>query len=432
MRRGYVILDFETTGLAPSRGERVLEVGAVYMDPDLRIDGGIETLVNPQRDVGPTRIQGITARDVFDAPTFDRVAPGLFNLLDGRVIVGHNIAFDLRFLAAEMEREGYEVPEFVAIDTLQVAKSLLKNQPPQSFKLHDIAAHFGFGINDVLSHAGLESRPEHSALGDAVVTAYLLGRFIEMSDGAAFWTSHLDRAENVQWPKYVPVEVDARRRGDTRVAVPDTNSIKEASVSDVLHALGAVPPSVSATANYVRLLEESLADRVLDSNEVDALIATARALALDGVTLGSLHRGHFDNVVRAAWVDGVVTSQERADILRVAELLGIDGDSLREALGEQPAWGEKETSVSAQVLAPGSAIVLTGDMTIERSVLEREIVSLGFTIGGGVNKKTILVIAADPYTQSGKAKKARDYGIAVLGEVEGLALVRSSRSAHML
>src|SRR6218665_3448663 len=152
MRRGYAVLDFETTGLAPARGDRVLEVGAIYMDPNFNIDGGIETLVNPQRDVGPTRVHGITARDVLDAPTFDRVAPGLLDMLDGRVIVGHNISFDLRFLVAELEREGYIVPDFVAIDTLQVARTLLKSSPPPSYKLHDLAGHLGYDIAELFDY----------------------------------------------------------------------------------------------------------------------------------------------------------------------------------------------------------------------------------------------------------------------------------------
>lgn len=75
-------------------------------------------------------------------------------------------------------------------------------------------------------------------------------------------------------------------------------------------------------------------------------------------------------------------------------------------------------------LSPGDRIVLTGDMTVPRSAVEAELASRGFIVTGSVSKKTALVIAADPYTQSGKAKKARDYGIPVLGEREGLALVR--------
>ena len=62
-------------------------------------------------------------------------------------------------------------------------------------------------------------------------------------------------------------------------------------------------------------------------------------------------------------------------------------------------------------------------MSAPRAELEEKILSLGFIVGKNVTKKTSLVIAADPYTQSGKARKARDYGIAVLGEEEGFAFL---------
>ena len=171
-----------------------------------------------------------------------------------------------------------------------------------------------------------------------------------------------------------------------------------------------------------------MADRILDASEIDALVKAANALDLDGVTLGSLHRGHFDDVVRDAWADGVLTDAERVDIVRVAELLGIDRDSLQRALVPRSSQNAKgpESGSETKLLTQGAVIVLTGDMTIERAALEAEIIELGYAVGRNVTKKTALLIAADPYTQSGKAKKARDYGITVLGELEGLALIRGA------
>lgn len=441
MRRGYAVLDFETTGFSPKTGDRVIEIGAVYLDPDLRIDGGLETLVNPQRDVGPTRVHGITARDVFDAPTFDKVAPVLLEMLDGRVIVGHNVSFDLRFLTAELEREGYEVPDYVAIDTMQVARTLLREDPPASFKLHDLGAHYGLSIERVFEHVGLEGRPEHSAFGDALVTAFLLGRLEQESRNAAYWKSHLDSAEAVKWPEYYPVETDAKRRGETREEIfaspapasPSASHAKHAatqsaSVSDVLRALGAEVPSRGVTSRYSDLLDAVLTDRVLDADEVDALVQKAQELGLESVTLGSLHRGYFDEAVREAWSDGVLTEEERADILLLAELLGIDDDSLRAALEQQRTEVSTTAAGTAVATDPagleaGSILVLTGEMSVERSLAEARILALGFLLGANVTKKTALVIAADPYTQSGKAKKARAYGIPVLGEADGFRLI---------
>lgn len=431
MRRGYAVLDFETTGLAPARGDRVLEVGAIYMNPSFSIDGGIETLVNPQRDVGPTHVHGITARDVFDAPTFDRVAPGLLDMLDGRVIVGHNISFDLRFLVAELEREGYAIPDFVAIDTLQVSRALLKSSPPPSYKLHDLAGHLGYDIDEVCDYVGLERRPEHSAFGDALVTGFLLTHLAGKSANSKFWETHLDQAELIDWPERFPVEISGKRRGEqaseTVAMAPQADGSRVETIAGVLTALGAGTPEASATAGYSKLLDAALEDRILEAHEVDALVRVAENLGLDAVTLGSLHRGHFDGVVRDAWRDGVLDEDEREDIMRLALLLGIDDDSLRHALEGTAPLPEVAADATADpdraAFPTGSIVVLTGDMSRERSVVEARLLALGFAIGSAVTKKTAIVIAADPYTQSGKAKKARSYGIPILGEAEGLSLL---------
>jgi len=61
--------------------------------------------------------------------------------------------------------------------------------------------------------------------------------------------------------------------------------------------------------------------------------------------------------------------------------------------------------------------VLTGgEMSLPRSAIELELVARGFTPWPAVTKKVALVVAADPDSLSGKARKARDYGIPVVGE----------------
>ncbi|MFM9376551.1 exonuclease domain-containing protein [Gordonia sp. VNK21] len=423
MSRGFAVLDFETTGLNAARSDRIVEVGVVHLDDDLAISKALETLVNPRRDVGPTRLHGVTARDVFDAPTFDQVAPALLDALDGRVLVGHNIAFDLRFLAAELQRHGHACPEVIALDTMALARRLLHADPPPCYKLRDVAAHLGFTVDDVFAHATDDARTEHSAYGDALVTAHVLAQFIVGSSGSDFWAQHLDLAEQVRWPSrpsggFTPVKL----RGQSASQQPQAPTIHA-----VLRAVSSAAQTPVSTARYTALLRDALADRILDVDEVDALIETAHVLGLDHATLGSLHRGHFDAVVTQAWADGILTPDEAADIIRVAELLGIDGDSVRTALRGQydhaPAQCQPEPAPQI-VLSPGSIIVLTGDMTVARSEVEAEITARGYVVGKSLTKKTALLIAADTYTRSTKAKKARQYGITVLGEADGLALIR--------
>jgi DNA polymerase-3 subunit epsilon len=72
---GYTVIDVETTGLSPETHDRIGEIGVVYVSDRGDIQDRWSTLINPQRDVGPTRIHGISATDATAAPTFQQLAP---------------------------------------------------------------------------------------------------------------------------------------------------------------------------------------------------------------------------------------------------------------------------------------------------------------------------------------------------------------------
>ena len=107
---GYAVVDVETTGLFPGRHDRVIEIGVVLVDREGRQVDEWSTLVNPARDLGPQHIHGIQSGDVLRAPTFAEIAGDLAARLTGRVVVAHNLNFDLRFLAAEYARLSTPVP----------------------------------------------------------------------------------------------------------------------------------------------------------------------------------------------------------------------------------------------------------------------------------------------------------------------------------
>ncbi|MEK7873559.1 MAG: 3'-5' exonuclease, partial [Chloroflexota bacterium] len=123
----YVALDLETTGLSSERDE-IIEVGAV------RYQGGREaatlsTLVNPRRAI-PTGVRvltGIRQEDVDAAPNFDAVASNLQAFIGMAPVVGHNVSFDLAFLA----RKGLR-PSGPAYDTLDLAALLMPRLPEYS------------------------------------------------------------------------------------------------------------------------------------------------------------------------------------------------------------------------------------------------------------------------------------------------------------
>ena len=114
----YAVVDVETTGLhAPS--DRVLQIAVAQMEADGSVGRTWSTLVDPGCDPGPVHIHGITRDRLTGAPRFDAVVGHLAELLDGRVMVAHNAAFDWRFLAAEAHRAVHRLPVSTRLCTLR-------------------------------------------------------------------------------------------------------------------------------------------------------------------------------------------------------------------------------------------------------------------------------------------------------------------------
>src|SRR5262245_42210345 len=98
-----VSLDLETTGL-DVRSARIVQMGAVtILGPRILAEPRLDRLVHPGMPIPAvsTRIHHIDDAAVSGAPPFAELVPGLRQLLDGRVVVGHNIAFDLAVLRHE-------------------------------------------------------------------------------------------------------------------------------------------------------------------------------------------------------------------------------------------------------------------------------------------------------------------------------------------
>ena len=130
-----VAFDTETTGLNPFDGDRVIEFGAVELqfDAEFRVSGvkAHDWLINPgipiPREV--TRVTGINDEHVAKKPPFSKLAKEIRALLDGAIVVAHNLAFDMAFLRLEFERCGLHWPVTVAeVDTLHISRAKLTDQ----------------------------------------------------------------------------------------------------------------------------------------------------------------------------------------------------------------------------------------------------------------------------------------------------------------
>ncbi|MCE7481438.1 MULTISPECIES: exonuclease domain-containing protein [Microbacterium] len=401
----FAVVDFETTGILPSYHHRVVEVGITHVEPDGTISGHWETLINPERDLGPQRIHGIKAAQVVQAPVFSDIAADFAALLQGRVFVAHNASFDLRFLNAEFERSGYAIwGEIPHLCTMR------------------LGAQFGLGGSVALAHAcgsfGVENALAHSAGADSLATAKLLAAYLRTTAEAPawrdYWFGHIAAAKDFPYPQGRTTGVAWQARGDVEEEV---HFLQRISV-DAKH-----PRATGVEAEYLGLLDRCLLDRVISVSEARQLASAADELGFSRFEIEDLHAQYYGALAQVAWADGVLTDDEEHDLDAVAELLGIPGVTrptitagLSASTGSARERVDAVPMVNAFTLAPGDLIVLTGEMTRPRSDWEDELLLLGYAPHTGITKKVRLLVAADADTLSGKAKKARDYGIPIVDE----------------
>lgn len=390
---GYTVIDFETTGLFPQKHDRVVEIGVVYVSDEGEIQGEWSSLVNPGRDIGPTHIHGITAREVLSAPTFAELAPHVVQALNRRTVVAHNVRFELLFLYYELTRAGMELamPPVTGLCTMEWSGRYLQSS---SRRLADCCA--AAGVN--LDHA-------HAAANDARAAAGLLSYFIDVTGPRPHWYDDLPTMRGYTWPDTPQPWPTATMtaRSATTVRRPD---------AWLDRIVGGMPRHQDARVeSYLEILEAALLDRYLSDYEEQALTQMAGLLGLDVESLRGIHRTYLEGLATVALADGIVTADERADLENVAALLGLSSADVDAALSEP--------TVTARVtefrLTPGDQVCLTGQMSRPRSTIEAEAFAKGLTVGG-LTKRTRVLVAADPDSQSGKAAKARSYGVPVIKE----------------
>ena len=165
----FAVLDLETTGLSPDR-DRITEVGVVKASPG-EVLGEFATLVHPGCAIPAsiTAVTGITHRMVAGHPPIEAVLPTLLEFLGtDTVLVAHNASFDTRFLAAALARHGYPGLGLEVVDTVAVARRVLRDEVRGLTSLSRLAPP---------SH--LLIMPDHRALTDARATLHVLHGLIE-------------------------------------------------------------------------------------------------------------------------------------------------------------------------------------------------------------------------------------------------------------
>ena len=156
----------------------------------------------------------------------------------------------------------------------------------------------------------------------------------------------------------------------------------------------------------------ALQDFIVSKNEEAELKAWAENLGISDKERDDLHRGYLDSFIQAALRDGVITVRER-------EMIDLVGKALKLKVEipdtPQPIKVNAENlSVGKRICFTGEAVGLSGE-SISRSELEALASKVGLHPVKDVTKKGCdALVAADVSSMSGKAKKAKEWGIPVL------------------
>ena len=150
-----IILDTETTGLDPSTGDRVVEIGAVELLDHLPTGSTFHVYINPERDMPreAEAVHGLSSAFLRDKPVFAAIAQEFLDFIGEATLVIHNASFDVAFLNAEL---GFlrlpSIPPERVVDTLHIAR---QKHPGAANSLDALCRRYGVDNSKRTKHGAL-------------------------------------------------------------------------------------------------------------------------------------------------------------------------------------------------------------------------------------------------------------------------------------
>ncbi|MBR0968464.1 DNA polymerase III subunit epsilon [Bradyrhizobium diazoefficiens] len=157
-----IVLDTETTGLDPLRGDRLVEIGCVEMLNRMPTGQTYHVYINPERDMPAEAfaVHGLSAEFLSTKPLFHEVVDAFLEFIGDAPLVIHNASFDISFINAELDRiKRATIPRERLVDTLLLAR---RKHPGVSNRLDDLCSRYAIDNS---------RRTKHGALLDAELLA---------------------------------------------------------------------------------------------------------------------------------------------------------------------------------------------------------------------------------------------------------------------
>lgn len=363
------------------------------------------TLVNPRRDIGRYDIHGISAGDVLVAPAFEEIAGDVAIRLTNSIIVGHHLRFDLSFLESEFSRLGATLPAFPSLCTLALTYKLIPEIPSRKL-VHCCEA------------AGIRHENEHNALGDARATAALLAYYLDRAKQSGLFESVSAALAECPLPPPDWAGIEPSGKACCRKIAASRQADERKYLARLVERMLGDEATNASGAEYMLLLDRALEDRLVSRVEAEGLVAAATARGMNRSNVLDSHRAYLASLAAEALTDGVVTGAERRDLEQVCDMLDLNRAALDELLASPPIQSAAHTDDLR-----GLSVCFTGELSgtiagnhITRGTAEQLAEAAGLKVQPNITRKLDLLVVADPNTQSGKARKAREYGVRVMAE----------------
>jgi DNA polymerase III epsilon subunit len=172
----FTVFDFETTGLYPSAGDRICEIGALKITG--RHKESFHSMIDPGIPIsyGAFMVNGITPAMLAGQPKIDEILPRFMKFIEGTVLVAYNAGFDLGFLESALGDRMHILDGYHVIDALSLARRLFP----------------GMGRYNLISVAAaldIDSREKHRAMADVMMTWKVFQKELDLLTGSGINTT---------------------------------------------------------------------------------------------------------------------------------------------------------------------------------------------------------------------------------------------------
>ena len=195
----YAVVDIETTGsFAAANG--ITEIAIVIHDGE-KVLNFYESLVNPHVPIPYfiERLTGIDNNMVANAPSFEEIAGQVYELLQDKIFVAHNVNFDYSFVKYHLDAAGYDLDE-KKLCTVRLARKVIPGLN-------------GYSLGKLTQQLGIHHGARHRAGGDALATADLLAMIVARDTNGAIAAALKGKTAESYIPPHLPVEQIAQLPG---------------------------------------------------------------------------------------------------------------------------------------------------------------------------------------------------------------------------